>query len=242
MTNLPNANNIPARVTTLALITQSVALQPLLKRGIGSIPEEVQQTDRQALDRAVLHALGLNPAQWLPRIYAGLTQIVRERTQLNRIRRQTRKARPQKAAAHVVDDVVADLLPAGPKRFPTEFLADTGAKQGLRETPLPAGRLRYNGHSFGQEELHADSGETIHTPSVAKANNLIYAQANRHQVARLPKASVEVSRAAKQYEQYLRKLTKRLREACSRRTLNQAAAERSVSDIWRRLMLPEVDA
>lgn len=217
------------------------ALQPLLTRGIGSVQEEVQQADRQALDQAVLRALGLEPTQWLPRIYAGLTQMVRERTQLGKMRGQTRKARPQKAAGRVVDDVLADLLPAGPKRFPADFLADTVVKQGLRETPLPAGRLRYKGHTFGKEELHADSGEKIHASSMAEANYLMYAQANGQPVAHMPKAPVEVSRAVKQYEQYLRDLRKRLREECFRRTLDQAAAERFASDIWRRLALPEVN-
>ena len=38
-----------------------IAFQPLLKRPIGSVFNEIQRPDRQALDRAVLSAIGLDP-------------------------------------------------------------------------------------------------------------------------------------------------------------------------------------
>ena len=38
--------------------------------------------DRQELDRSILEAMSLDPEEYLPRIYEGLTGLVRERIEL----------------------------------------------------------------------------------------------------------------------------------------------------------------
>jgi hypothetical protein len=215
------------------------AMQPLLARPVHSIGEEVKLADRMALDGVVLRTLGLDPNVWLPRIYDGLTTLVMERMTLAQQRSQSRKARPQKAAQRVGDEVLDDLLPNGPLTFPDGFLSDTAVSGGLREIPLPSQPLHLKGHFLGREELATTDGQVLHVANPHEARYVLYAQANGQTVARLPKIPVEVSRTVKDYEQYLRNLRQQLQQAYYQRTLDRKAAERFVGDMWRRFQLPD---
>lgn len=217
------------------------AFKPLLKRPIGSVFEEVKQSDHQALDRAVLKAMGLDSEKWLPRIYEGLTTLVRERIQLGQMRGQSRRNRTQKAASRVSEEVLQDILPNGPKKFPNDFLPPTVRSGEFREISLPTSPLRHKGHWMGKEELATEDGETLHASNKFEMRYILYAQGNGQPVARLPKQSVEISRAVTAYQQYLRDLRERLHQAYFTRTLDQAAATRFVGEIWRKLGLPQLE-
>lgn len=216
------------------------AFQPLLIRPISSVHEEVGKADRQALDAAVLRGLGLDPGHWLPLIYEGLTALVSERSGLGRQRSQTRKARPQKAANRVAEEVLGDLLPNGPQRFPDDFLSPAARRGTFREIPLPDKPLRHRGHFWGGEELSADGGEVLQVANKFEVRYVLYAQANGHSIARLPEKPIEISRAVADYTRYLRELRGRLQQAFFARTLDRSAAERFVADVWRKFDLPDV--
>jgi len=111
----------------------------------------------------------------------------------------------------------------------------------FREIHLPSSPLRYKGHLLGKEELAADDGEVLHIANKFEARYVLFAQASGQKVARLPEEPVEVSRAVNTYVQYLRDLRERLHKAYFTRTLDQAAAERFVGDVWGKFNLPEVD-
>jgi methylase of polypeptide subunit release factors len=217
------------------------AFQPLLQRPIGSVFAEVQQPDRQALDQAVLQAMGLEAREWLPRIYAGLTGLVGERTQLGQMRSQTRKARPQKAAGRVAEEALKDLLPDGPLPFPERFYSPAARSGPFRQIPLPEQPLQVRGHHFGQEELGTPDGQILRVASPAEALFVQYCQANGQRSALLPQKAIEVSRTVNDYKKYLRDLRQQLFEAFFRRTLDQAQAERFVAETWRKYHLPDVD-
>lgn len=216
------------------------AFQPLLTRPIGSVHEEVGKADRRALDAAVLRGLGLDPGHWLPLIYEGLTALVSERTGLGRQRGQTRKARPQKAANRVAEEVLGDHLPNGPQRFPDDFLSPAARQGAFREIPLPGKPLRHRGHFWGGEELSADDGEVLQVANKFEVRYVLYAQANGHSIARLPEKPIETSRAVADYARYLRELRGRLQQAYFARTLDRSAADRFVADVWRKFGLPDV--
>ena len=219
------------------------AFQPLLARSIGSIFDEVQQPDRQALDGAVLRAMGLDPDRWLPRLYDGLTTLVRERVQLGHMRGKARRSRPQRAANRVAQEVLQDLLPhpQGPARFPDDFFSPAARTGDFREIPLPSAPLRYAGPHFGQEQLITEDGQTLTVSNKFEVRYLLFAQASGQKVARLPEKPVEISRTVNNYVQYLRDLWGRLHGAYLTRTLDQAAAERFVGEAWRKFNLPEVE-
>jgi len=217
------------------------AFQPLLTRSIGSVFDEVQQPDRQALDTAVLRAMGLDPDRWLPRLYDGLTTLVQERVQLGQMRGQARRSRPHRAANRVAEEVLQDLLPNGPPRFPDDFFSPAARAGAFREIPLPDSPLRYAGPHFGQEELITDDGQTLTVASKFEARYVLFAQAAGQKVARLPEKPVEVSRTVNNYVQYLRDLRQRLHDTYFTRTLDQAAAERFVEQVWSKFNLPNPD-
>ncbi|MDW8309430.1 MAG: N-6 DNA methylase, partial [Verrucomicrobiales bacterium] len=75
------------------------AFEKLCQRDIGSVFDEVKQKDRQALDIAVLKAIGLDPRRFLQPIYDGLCELVRERIELGRQRGKARKTRARRATA-----------------------------------------------------------------------------------------------------------------------------------------------
>ncbi len=214
------------------------AFKPLLQRPIGSVLDEVKQPDRQALDRAVLTAMGLDADKWLPRIYDGLTTLVRERIQLGQMRSQSRRSRTQKAVGRVSEEVIQDILPHGPKKFPDDFLPPAVRNGEFRDIPLPSTPLRYKGHWMGKEELGTEDGQTFHAANKFEMRYILYAQGNGHTIAHVPKQAVEVSRAVTAYQQYLRDLRERLHHAYFTRTLDQNAAARFVTDTWRKLNLP----
>jgi type I restriction enzyme M protein len=216
------------------------AFRPLLQRPIGSVLEEVQLPDRQALDRAVLSAIGLNPDEWLPRLYEGLSVLVRERIELGRKRGQSRSARSQKAAGRVAGNVLSELLPDGVQRFPDEFLTPA-ARSSLYEIPLPEEPVHHKGAFFGKEELSDESGTKIMLNNKFEVRYVLYAQANGARVVHIPEKMVEVTRAVNEYVKYLRDLRLRLYEAHFHRTLDQAAANRFVEDTWRKLKLPPLE-
>ena len=213
------------------------AFQPLLQRPIGSVFDEVKRKDRQALDRAVLRALGLDPTIWLSRIYDGLTTLVRERTELGRMRNKARKSKKSRATNQVAEQVLADLLPDGPRRFPDDFWSPAARQGQFTEVALPQAPLRYAGHMFGREEVVAEDGFHHQARSKAEAKYLIYAQAAGQEVARLPAQPVELSRTVANYEQYVRQTYDALYEAYYHRTLDQKAADRFVTSAMRRLNL-----
>ena len=217
------------------------AFQPLLTRPIGSVFDEVQQPDRRPLDAAVLHAMGLDPDRWLPRLYDGLTTLVRERVQLGQMRGQARRSRPRRAANRVAQEVLQDLLPNGPARFPDDFFSPAARTGAFWEIPLPDSPLRYAGPHFGQEELITDDGQTLTVANKFEARYVLFAQAAGQKVARLPEKPVEVSRTVNNYVQYLRDLRQRLHDTYFTRTLDQAAAERFVGQVWSKFNLPNPD-
>jgi len=217
------------------------AFQPLLQRPIGSVSEEVKRQDRQALDRAVLQAMRLDPATWLPRIYDGLTTLVRERGELGRMRSKAHKSKVTRAANKVAEEVLADVLPNGPRRFPDDFWS-LAARQGeFTEVSLPQAPLRYAGHMFGREEVVAEGGFHYQARTKHDAKYLIYAQAAGQEMARLPAQPVELSRTVANYEQYVRQTREALYEAYYHRTLDQKAASRFVNSAMQRLTLVLVE-
>jgi len=231
----------PRRFDQASWLAIQNKFQSLLARPISNVFQELQQPDRQALDRAILQAMDLEPDEWLPRIYDGLTTLVKQRGQLAQMRTQRRQNKPQKAARRVADEVLEDLLPEGPSRFPDEFLSAEACAGSFKKVPLPNDILRIKGMMFQKVELATDSGEKMEVANNFEARYVIYAQACEQKIARLPQKPVEVSRTVNNYVQYLRKLHEELHTAYYIRTLDQAAADRFVNDVWRKYRLPDIE-
>ncbi|MCK4653840.1 MAG: N-6 DNA methylase [Candidatus Cloacimonetes bacterium] len=119
-----NNLNIPLNLNEIRFNNEK-----LLTRDIKSIFEEVKLEDRQELDRAVLKALSLNPDEYLPRIYEGLTEMVKERLELPKMRKKKKKQKIKISYNEVKTSVINEIIGRKLKKFPEDFY--TEAKLGF---------------------------------------------------------------------------------------------------------------
>jgi len=145
-----------------------------------------------------------------------------------------------KAVQKAETDVLAEILPKGPKKFPDDFLPANLKPGDIEEVELPSEPLRIAGPMFGKEEVVTDAGFKYEARNKIEAHFLIYAQIAGQKTARIPKEMVEVARAVKNYEIYLRELKGTLFEAYYKRTLDQRTAARLTAAAFEKLNLPQV--
>jgi hypothetical protein len=126
------------------------AFEKLCEREIGSVFEEVKQADRQALDRAVLPGIGLDPKQYLQPIYDALCELVRERIELAQQRGKARKIKARKNIAEraIFTQVLDEAFPEGSRRFPDDFFSAAAAADEKTPVALPSGELTLNTDPF----------------------------------------------------------------------------------------------
>jgi hypothetical protein len=91
------------------------------KRKMEPIFKEIKQKDRQELDKEILKALGLEPKEYLDKIYEGLNELVKERLDLPKLRNKKKKEETEKATEAIKQSVIEDIIPNGPKQFPSAF-------------------------------------------------------------------------------------------------------------------------
>lgn len=221
----------------------SSAFKDLCKREIGDVFEEVKRKDRKALDEAILTAVGLDPKKYLKPIYEALCELVQERISLGEQRGKLRKTKARKANAEKesFQEVLDEILPEGPKRFPDDFLSADAARGERIEVVLPAAKLRLDITPM-VVSLYTDADKRLfaHQKSPAEGKFIVYCQEAGQSAALLPKKPVEVSRTVANYESYLRDLRKTLYDAFYRRTLDVGVAARLTQATFDRFKLPVI--
>jgi hypothetical protein len=219
------------------------AFEALLKRDIGNVFEEVKQKDRQALDAAVLRAIGLDPKKYLHPLYDGLCELVRERIDLGQMRGKARKTKARKTGAEkqTLQDVLTEELPNGPHRFPDDFFSDTAKAEPKTQIELPGTELVLDTGSLIPALYAKDKSWSRMVKSPAEGKFLLYAQQAGHKTGHIPAKPVEISRTVANYEGYLRELRKRLYEAFYNRTLDAKAAATLTQAVFDKFRLPGVE-
>lgn len=219
------------------------AFAELCKRDIGSVFEEVKQKDRQALDAAMLRAIGLDPKKYLQPIYDGLCELVRERIELGQMRSKARKTKARKTGAEkqTLQDVLTEELPNGPHYFPEDFFSDTAKAEAKFDIELPEKELVLDTGSLIPALYAMDKSWNRPVKSVAEGKFLLYAQKACQKIAQVPSKPVEISRTVANYEGYLRELYKRLYEAFYRRTLDTRVATTLTQAVFDKFRLPKVE-
>lgn len=220
----------------------TAAFETLCKREIGSVFDEVKQKDRQALDSAILIAIGINPKKYLKPIYEALCELVRERISLGEQRGKTRKTKARKSRAEneSFNEVLDEQLPAGPKRFPDDLFSADAAKGEMVEVPLPEALLRLD-ILLTHATLYEGTKVFREARFPAEGKFILYCQLAGQSTARIPFKTVEVTRTIASYEGYLRDLRKRLYDAYYRRTLDVAVAARLTQAAFDRFRLPKIE-
>jgi methylase of polypeptide subunit release factors len=221
----------------------TTVFESLCQREIGNIFDEVKKKDRQALDSAILSAIGLDSKKYLKPIYDALCELVRERIELGQQRGKSRKtkARKSKAENESFKEVLDEHLPSGPKRFPDELFSIEASKGKMIEVPLPETPLRLD--IVLTHAVLYDGNKSFHEVRFpAEGKFILYCQKAGQAVARVPAKTVEVTRTVANYENYLCDLRKTLYDAYYRRTLDVAVAERLTQAAFDRFKLPKLSS
>ena len=219
----------------------TTAFDVLCTRNISNVVEEVKQKDRRTMDTLILTAIGLDPKKYLKPVYTELCELVRERINLGQMRGKARttKARGERAEKKTVEEVLQEIVPTGPKRFPDEFFSVAAALEQTAEIRLPDEPLFFDNRPMFMA-VHIKDGPFSHrVRNPAEGKFLVFAQRAGHKLVRLPAKTVEVARTVANYEKYLRDLKDQLYEAYYRRTLDERTAARLTKAAFGRFRLPD---
>ncbi|MCG6551883.1 MAG: N-6 DNA methylase [Candidatus Magnetominusculus sp. LBB02] len=224
-----------------ALSKQNKSFETLKKREIKPIFEEVKMKDRQALDSAVLEALGLNSKMCLKPLYDGITGLVRERLELPKLKKNNKKAKTYRDVEKLKETVINEILPQGrARKFPEDFVDSKYLKK-ANEISIPNEPLTLGAYFMGQQDVISEDGSFRYTASsVEEAKYIIYAQRQDSYIVTIPREASIVINAVLTYERYLKDLMGKLFEQFFSRTHNYAKAEQLVRQAFDDIGLPLV--
>ncbi|KJU84831.1 N-6 DNA Methylase [Candidatus Magnetobacterium bavaricum] len=226
----------PIESVLSSLSAKKLLLESIQDRNIKSIFEEVKLRDRQALDSAVLEALGLDPDVYLKPLYDGLTGMVRERIELARSRKRSKQARTTRDVESLKEQVIEDVIPNGLKRFPEGFV-DPQDLRGAKEISVDKGPLRLGSYFMGQQEVVSEGGLRYVAASLHEARFIVYAHRPNSFIIRIPKVPLVTARAVDDYERYLTDLKSRFFAAFIVRTHDHRQSETLVQQVFQGLGL-----
>ncbi|MBN2379641.1 SAM-dependent DNA methyltransferase [candidate division WOR-3 bacterium] len=208
-------------------------LLPQLKipsRPTPSVFDELKRKDRRAFDSGILEALGLDPKEWLPRIYEGLTELVKERLQLPKMRKNQRDKRKARSAEQVIDDLVKDFE-TGIRIFPKEFMP-LKAKTHMLDLPhQPFERLVEKG-MFTYLEA---GGNQYDFNSLHEAKFAFYAQKPGVYVVKAPTDPVIMAKVIKQYDVWAKELYDKVFKKTLGRVNDDIQAKRITDQVFQKL-------
>lgn len=233
---IPDVTLFPEKTATSVL----KAFDTLLSRPMKPAFDEVKMKDRRSLDGLVLKALGLDPKKYQKPIYDGLTELVRERIELAKMRKTITKAKRAKDVAKLKSQVIDEVLPDGPKSFPDVFLDPSLKKNDFVEISIPGDPLKLGLYFMGRQEVVSDSGFRYDAKSVEEAKYLVYAQKSHSYLVKVPKAEAGITKAVTGYERYLRGLRDKFFEIFFDRTLDHSLADRITNNVFEEIGLPLV--
>jgi hypothetical protein len=211
-------------------------IEKLMSRKVKSISEEVKLIDRQELDKAVLKALGLNPEEYLPRIYEGITQMVKERLELPKMRKKKKKQKIKISYNEVKKSVVNEIIGSKLKKFPEDFYTD--AKLGHNYESVETEVYNTSGQELYIDEfinictlIDKDNEEIFSTKNYNRAKfAVILAKPDVYRL-KIPKDERIVSNILKNYRNYVSQLEEQLTANAQQKLHSWNEAEQMAKEI-----------
>jgi len=180
-------------------------------RKIFSIDKEIKQKDRKELDIAVLEALGLNPKEYLPRIYDGITEMVQERLALPKMRKKQKAQGVKVAYDQIKEAVIKDIIPNGVKEFPEAFYTLGDYEQLEFETYSTNGKKLKVESFFDKFELKDETGKVIlEVDDEKKAEFAALLSEKETYRIKIPKDEKNAQKIIDAYKLYIKNLKKDL--------------------------------
>jgi len=233
-TLVPDVTRFPEQAEERILL----AYDRLKVRPVKPIAEEVKQADRRALDEAVLEALGLDPQKYLPQIYSGLVQMVKERLALPKMRQLRRKTEQQLSMKEITERITSAVLPNGLRPVRSFLPAGRVAMMRVPVTGRPAAWQVF----FTEFHLVDADGNKVGViqNNEYQARYVIYAARAGEFMVEVPAEPVAAGKAVQGYEQYLREVAKELLEQALQMTKDYKQAERITREILESFDLPKL--
>ena len=184
------------------------AFSKIKERPILSIEKEVKRKDRQALDNAILEAIGLDPNEYSPKIYKGLTELVSERLALPKMRKKISKAKMEYSFDLVKNQVEDEILPDGLRIFPDSFIFE---RIKFKEIPISGKPMRISNHFFGRYEIIDEDGKKIYdAKGMDEANYIVCAYMPNVYIIKVPVNEKVIIKTITSYEKYIREIFQKL--------------------------------
>ncbi len=205
----------------------------LLERPIYAIDKEVRRKDRQEFDKAVLEAVGLDPDKYLKRLYKGLTELVRERLSLPKMRKKSANAKVEVSIQEIKKQVEQDIIPDVLRGFPNSFL-QTSAQRKYTEISTSGLPLRVGHYFFGKYEVIDDENAVVYeADSLETARYIVCAYKPDDYIIRIPKSRVVVTNAINSYERYINDVYEKLIRRAFSATQDHDMADRIALELLR---------
>ncbi|MHB8337499.1 MAG: N-6 DNA methylase [Ignavibacteriaceae bacterium] len=214
-------------------ILKELKFERLFKRSSNSIFQEVKQKDRKELDYAILKALGLNPEEYLPKIYEGLCELVKERLELPKMRKKQKTQTVKVAYDQVKKAVIEDILPNGIKQFPEAFYTKGNYDQLKFEEHASNGKPLKSESFFNQFELKDETGKTI--LAVDSETKAEFAEIMSHKEAyqiKIPVDEKAIEKILSSYKKYIKQLIKDIEQNAHEKLHDWNLAEKMAKEIW----------
>ena len=208
----------------------------LFKRESKDIFTEMKKKDRQQLDKEVLKALGLNPEVYLPRIYEGLTEMVKERLELPKMRKKKKKQKIKISYNEVKTSVVKEIIGSKLKKFPEDFYTD--AKLGHDYESVETVVYNTSGKELHIEEfmqlctlLDEENEEIFTTDNIETAEfAAILAKPDVYRL-KIPKDEKITKSILDNYKNYVNQLKEQLEANAQQKLHSWAEAEQMAKEI-----------
>ena len=203
-----------------------------LSRKILPIFNEVKQKDRKELDTKILEALGLDAKIYLPKIYDGLCELVKERLELPKMRKKKQKEEVKFAYSKVKEDVIEDCLPDGIKKFPQDFYTKGNYGELDFETYPTNGKPLITDAFFNRFQMQTETGETIlEVDSEVKAEFVELLSLQKTYQLKIPVKEKVVEQIVKNYRAYISTLNEQLTANAKEKLHEWALAEKMAKEI-----------
>ncbi len=213
-------------------VTPSLIDNKLLTRKILPIFEEVRQKDRKELDAKILEALGLDSKIYLPRIYDGVCELVKERLELPKMRKKKQKEEVKYAYDKVKEDVIEDCLPDGIRNFPQDFYTKGNYYELEFEDYPTKGEPLITDSFFNRFQMKTANGEMIfELDSEAKAEFAELLSRNKRYQIKIPTEEKIVEQVLKNYKNYVDKLSDQLKANAKEKVHTWDIAEKMAKEI-----------
>ncbi|MDD5189577.1 MAG: N-6 DNA methylase [Dehalococcoidales bacterium] len=230
----------PAQITDVNKIKLEKAFDKLSKRPVKPIFEEVKMKDRREFDSLVLEAIGLDPKAYLKPLYEGLTELVRERIELGKMRTKVKKANKAKDIEKIKTQVIDIVIPKGAKKFPEDFLEKALKTANCETVSIPMEKLKLGGQFLTEHEIYTDDGYKYMAPGTATAKYIVYSQKSNTLLVQVPKDETIASQAVQNYEIYLKGIKEDLLTQALNMTADHKQAEMLAEQIFEEYGLPLV--